>query len=197
MTLLFFGNIIRYLHSSLSPDLLILPPTLIIPCLSINGFRFDSCLSLPKDPYFCLIFWTSSLKCFFCTNLMISFLASCNISILTGPFVIGYCFNLTCISKVCFSCRIIVTAFLNFSQLENFTSNSANKSHSVVAKFTIKVAFTSGSLSSTSTETCLGHWLSGFQKSPGPSNQLFFFFFELMSFNLLEMSSSGFSLVGT
>ena len=196
MTLLAFGNFVRYLHSSLSHGLLILPPTLVIPCLFINEFRVDSLLSLPKDLYFCLIFWTSCLKCLFCTNLMIALLASCNISILTDSFVVAYCFNLTCISRICVSCRIIATSFLNFSQLENFASSFDNKSHSIVAKFTIKVAFTSGSLPFTSTETCVGHSLADFHKNPGPSNHLFVFS-EFTSFNPLELSSAGFSLVDT
>ena len=100
---------------------------------------------------------------------MIALLASCNISILIGPFFIGYCFNLTCISRIYFSCRIIVTAFLNFSQIENFASGFNIKSHSIFAKFTIKVTFTSESLPSTSTET-VGHSFSHFHKNPGPSN---------------------------
>ena len=107
-----------------------------------------------------LIFLTSSLKCLFCTNFTIALLASCNISILTDPFVVAFCFNLTCISRNCFSCRVIAATFISFSQLENFASSWDKKSHSIVATFTTKVAFTSGSL--LSTEICVGHSLSDF-----------------------------------
>ena len=109
--------------------------------------------------------WFSTFICLFSTNVMISLLAVCNISILTHSFVVAYCFKLTCISRICFSCRIIAITFLNFSQLQNFAFSFDNKSHSVVAKFTIKVAFTSRSLPPIYTETWMGYLLTDCHKN--------------------------------
>ena len=183
---------------SISSDLLILAPTLMIPCLSINWFRVDSRLSLRKDPFFCLVFWTSFWKGLFCNSLMIVLLDNCDNSTLTDPFVIGSCFNLTCFNRIYFNCRIMATVFITFRRLENVASSfvPAAKSYSIVVKINIKVAFTSRSLSSTPTETFVYHSLSGFHKIAAPSNHLFVFF-EFKPFNHLELPSAGISLVDT
>ena len=66
------------IYSSFNPDLLICPPTLIMPFPSINGSREHNALALLKLLSFCFSLPSSSLKCFAWTYLIMLSLASCS-----------------------------------------------------------------------------------------------------------------------
>ena len=111
--LLFSDRSIGYTLSWFKPDLLILPPTLIIP--DSPRKRSNEHSGLPLLKFFSLLFILSiSSLTYFCWNrYMISSLAFCSISISSNPLMHVFafllailCFALNCCIRFCFNSRI-------------------------------------------------------------------------------------------